>query len=88
MGVNKYFQIAPCFRDEDARKDRTLEFYQLDLEMSFPEEKDIIEIGEEIFYDTFTKFSDKEVSARPFRQITYKDAMNIMVLINQILEIH
>ena len=75
-GVNRYFQIAPCFRDEDARKDRTLEFYQLDLEMSFPEEKDIIDVGEEIFYDVFTNFSNKKVSPRPFRQITYKDAMN------------
>ena len=76
-GVDKYFQIAPCFRDEDARKDRTLEFYQLDFEMSFPEEKDIIETGEEIFYDVFSKFSDKEVSPRPFRQIAYKDSMNM-----------
>ena len=75
-GLDKYFQIAPCFRDEDARKDRTLEFYQLDFEMSFPEEKDILDMGEEIFYDVFTKFSDKKVSKRPFRQITYKDAMN------------
>lgn len=76
-GVNKYFQIAPCFRDEDARKDRTLEFYQLDFEMSFPEEKDIIETGEEIFYEVFSKFSDKKVSERPFRQISYKDSMNM-----------
>ena len=75
-GVDKYFQIAPCFRDEDARKDRTLEFYQLDFEMSFPEEDDILEVGEEIFYDTFKKFSDKKISDRPFRRISYKDAMN------------
>ena len=76
-GVDKYFQIAPCFRDEDSRKDRTLEFYQLDFEMSFPEEKDILEIGEDILYDVFTKFSDKKVSPKPFRQISYKDAMNM-----------
>ena len=74
-GVEKYFQIAPCFRDEDARADRTLEFYQLDLEMSFVTEEDVLSIGEEIFYDTFTKFSDKKVSPRPFRRIVYKDAM-------------
>ncbi len=74
-GFEKYFQIAPCFRDEDARADRTLEFYQLDLEMSFVEEEEILNIGEEIFYDTFTKFSDKIVSPRPFRRIAYKDAM-------------
>ena len=74
-GFEKYFQIAPCFRDEDARADRTLEFYQLDLEMSFVEEDEVLEIGEEIFYDTFTKFSDKKVSPRPFRRIAYRDAM-------------
>ena len=76
-GMDKYFQIAPCFRDEDARADRTLGFYQLDLEMSFVEEDEILNVGEEIFYDTFTKFSDKEVSPRPFRRIAYRDAMEM-----------
>ena len=75
-GVDKYFQVAPCFRDEDSRKDRTLEFYQLDLEMSYPEEDDILEVGEEIFCDVFTNFSNKEVSQRPFRRLTYKEAMD------------
>ena len=75
-GISKYFQVAPCFRDEDARKDRTLEFYQLDLEMCFSEEEDILKVGEEIFYSTFTKFSNKEVSTVPFRRIAYRDAMN------------
>ncbi len=74
-GFERYFQIAPCFRDEDARADRTLEFYQLDLEMSYVEEDEILEVGEEIFYDTFKKFSNKEVSPRPFRRIAYRDAM-------------
>ena len=74
-GFDKYFQIAPCFRDEDCRADRTLEFYQLDFEMSFADEEDVYNIGEEIFYDTFTKFSDREVSPRPFQRIDYKDAM-------------
>lgn len=74
-GVDKYFQIAPCFRDEDTRRDRTLEFYQLDLEMSYVTEDDVLEIGEEIFYDTFTKFSQKEVSPRPFRRISFQEAM-------------
>ncbi len=74
-GFSKYFQIAPCFRDEDARADRTLEFYQLDLEMSFVNEEDVLKVGEEIFYDVFTKFSNKEVSKPPFRRIAYKDAM-------------
>ena len=76
-GMGKYFQIAPCFRDEDARADRTLEFYQLDLEMSFVEEDEVLEVGESIFYDTFTKFSNKEVSKPPFRRISYRDAMEM-----------
>ena len=76
-GFNKYFQIAPCFRDEDPRADRTLEFYQLDLEMSFVEEDDVLAIGEEIFYDTFSKFSNKKVSPRPFRRIAYNDAIDM-----------
>lgn len=75
-GVDKYFQVAPCFRDEDSRKDRTLEFYQLDMEMSYVTEEDVLEVGEEIFYDVFTNFSNKEVSDRPFRRISYKDAMD------------
>ena len=72
---DKYYQVAPCFRDEDCRSDRTLEFYQLDLEMGFATEEDVYEVGEEIFYDTFTKFSNREVSPRPFRRIAYRDAM-------------
>ena len=75
-GFDKYFQIAPCFRDEDGRKDRTLEFYQLDFEMSYVTEDDILEIGEDIYYETFTKFSNKEVSPKPFRRIPYFEAMN------------
>ena len=76
-GMGKYFQIAPCFRDEDARADRTLEFYQLDMEMSFVEEDEVLKVGESIFYDTFTKFSNKEVSKPPFRRISYRDAMEM-----------
>jgi aspartyl-tRNA synthetase len=44
-GFNKYYQIAPCFRDEDCRSDRTLEFYQLDLEMSYVEEDEVLEVA-------------------------------------------
>ena len=76
-GFDKYFQIAPCFRDEDGRKDRTLEFYQLDFEMSYVTEEDILEIGSDIYYDVFSKFSNKKVNEKPFRQISYKDAMNM-----------
>ena len=74
-GFNRYFQIAPCFRDEDCRADRTLEFYQLDFEMSFATEEDVYEVGETVFYNTFKEFGNKEVSERPFRRIAYKDAM-------------
>ena len=75
-GIKSYFQIAPCFRDEDSRSDRTLEFYQLDLEMSFVTEEEVLQIGEDIFYDVFTKFSDKEVSSKPFVRFTYEEAMD------------
>ena len=75
-GFNKYFQIAPCFRDEDPRSDRLYgEFYQLDFEMSFATDEDVYKIGEKVFYDIFSKFSDKEVSPLPFRRIKYKDAI-------------
>ncbi len=75
-GFDRYFQIAPCFRDEDPRSDRLYgEFYQLDLEMSFATDEDVYEVGEKIFYDIFTHFSDKEVSPRPFRRIPYREAM-------------
>lgn len=74
-GLQAYFQIAPCFRDEDARSDRTLEFYQLDLEMSYVTEEEVLELGEDLFHSVFTKFSDKEVSPKPFRRISYTDAM-------------
>ena len=74
-GFNRYFQIAPCFRDEDCRADRTLEFYQLDLEMSFATEEDVFEVGQKIFYETFKKFGDKEVSPIPFKRISWSEAM-------------
>lgn len=74
-GFNRYFQIAPCFRDEDCRADRTLEFYQLDFEMSFATDEDVYEVGEKVFYDIFTHFGKKEVSPRPFRRIPFKEAM-------------
>jgi aspartyl-tRNA synthetase len=75
-GFDRYFQIAPCFRDEDPRSDRLYgEFYQLDLEMCFATEEDVYEVGERVFYDTFKKFGCHEVSERPFRRIPYKEAM-------------
>ena len=76
-GIDKYFQVAPCFRDEDARSDRTLEFYQLDLEMSFITEEEVLLLGEEIFHSVFTKYSDKKVTPKPFRRISYNDSMEM-----------
>ena len=76
-GLDKYFQVAPCFRDEDARSDRTLEFYQLDLEMSYIEEEEVLELGETLFYDVFKKYSGKVVSPKPFRRISYTDSMEM-----------
>ena len=75
-GFNKYFQIAPCFRDEDPRSDRLYgEFYQLDFEMSFVTEEDVYDVGQKVFYDVFSKFGNKEVSPIPFRRIAYNDAI-------------
>ena len=75
-GFDKYFQVAPCFRDEDARADRVYgEFYQLDMEMAFAEQEDIYALGEEIFTDVFSCFSDKQVSNKPFRRIPYRESM-------------
>jgi aspartyl-tRNA synthetase len=75
-GFDRYFQIAPCFRDEDARGDRSPgEFYQLDFEMAFAEQEDVLKVAETVLSDAFTSFSDKPVSKAPFRRITYREAM-------------
>ena len=76
-GFDRYFQIAPCFRDEDGRADRSPgEHYQLDMEMSFVEENDIFKVVEPIFYELFKKFgAGKTVNKNPFPRITYKDSM-------------
>ena len=75
-GFDKYFQIAPCFRDEDARADRSPgEFYQLDFEMAFADQEDVLAVAEEVLYETFVKFSDKQVSKPPFKRFTYQEAM-------------
>ena len=74
---DKYFQIAPCFRDEDARADRSPgEFYQLDFEMAFAEQEDVLSEIEPVISEIFKEFSDKKVSNIPFRRITYKDSIN------------
>ena len=75
-GFDKYFQIAPCFRDEDARADRSPgEFYQLDFEMAFATQEDVFAAAEEVLYATFKKFSDKEISKPPFRRISFAESM-------------
>ena len=76
-GFDKYFQIAPCFRDEDGRADRSPgEHYQLDMEMAFVEQEDVLKQVEPIFYEIFTKFSKgKNVNTTPFPRITYKESI-------------
>ena len=75
-GFDKYFQIAPCFRDEDARADRSPgEFYQLDLEMSFVEQEDVFKVVEKLLVNTFKKFSDKKLMTDPFPRISYSEAL-------------
>lgn len=74
-GIDQYFQIAPCFRDEDPRADRTLEFYQLDIERAFAEIDELYELGEDIYCDIFTKFSNKKIVETKFPRIPYREAM-------------
>jgi len=75
-GFDKYFQIAPCFRDEDARADRSPgEFYQLDLEMSFVEQEDIFQVVEKLIVNVFKNFSSKKLMYEKFPRIPYDESM-------------
>ena len=75
-GFNKYFQIAPCFRDEDPRADRAPgEFYQLDFEMSFATQDDVLTVMEQVATHTFKKHTTWKVDEGPFIRIPYKEAM-------------
>ena len=75
-GFDKYYQIAPCFRDEDARADRSPgEFYQLDFEMAFSTQEEVLKVCEDVVSDIFRTFTDKKVTDTPFRCIPYREAM-------------
>ena len=75
-GFDRYFQIAPCFRDEDSRADRSPgEFYQLDVEMSFAEQEDVFQVIEQVFVELFTEFAPDRETTSPFPRITYRDAL-------------
>jgi aspartyl-tRNA synthetase len=75
-GFDKYFQIAPCFRDEDARADRSPgEFYQLDLEMSFVEQEDVFQVVEKLMISLFKNFSSKKLLHEKFPRISYEEVM-------------
>jgi len=75
-GFDRYFQIAPCFRDEDLRADRSLEFYQLDVEMSFVTQDDVLAAIEPVLHGVFDEFKgDKTVSAYPFVRIPYRESI-------------
>ncbi len=75
-GFDRYFQIAPCFRDEDPRADRSPgEFYQCDMEMSFVEQEDVFAVGEQLMYTLFKRFTDFEVTPAPFPRIKYNDSI-------------
>ena len=75
-GFDKYFQIAPCFRDEDARSDRLYgEFYQLDFEMAFATEEDVLELGEKVFRNIFNEFGKTKLDDAPFTRLSFKESM-------------
>ncbi len=75
-GFDRYFQIAPCFRDEDLRADRSLEFYQLDVEMSFVTQEDVFAAIEPVMHGVFEEFAGgKPVTPYPFPRIPYREAM-------------
>ncbi len=75
-GLDKYYQIARCFRDEDQRADRQPEFTQLDLEMSFVEQEDVLQLTEELFTALVGEVSSKRLLFKPFPRLRYEEAMD------------
>ena len=73
-GLEKYFQFAKCFRDEDLRSDRQLEFTQLDIEASFYQEEEVISLVEELMKNVFLDVLKLEIKA-PFKRISYQEAL-------------
>jgi len=74
-GLERYFQIARCFRDEDLRADRQLEFTQLDLELSFTTQEEILGLTEELFTELVETLTDKNISQKPFPRLDYQEAI-------------
>jgi aspartyl-tRNA synthetase len=76
-GMDRYFQIAPCFRDEDARADRSPgEFYQIDMEMSFMTQSEILDLIESMFTEMIeTIFPEKKLTFKPFPRLNYDEVM-------------
>ncbi len=75
-GFEKYFQVARCFRDEDTRGDRQPEFTQVDMEMSFVSQEDVMQINEKLIVDLVkTLYPEKEIQVLPFPRLSYKEAM-------------
>ena len=75
-GLDRYFQIARCFRDEDLRANRSVEFTQLDLEMSFVDQRDVLDLCEGLFTGLTESLSTKRVLDRPWRRLTWEEAMD------------
>jgi aspartyl-tRNA synthetase len=75
-GLDRYYQIARCFRDEAQRADRQPEFTQLDIEMSFVDEQDIMSLMEQLYIELTTELSDKQILQTPFPRLTYKESMD------------
>ena len=76
-GYDRYFQIARCFRDEAQRADRQPEFTQLDIEMAFVREEDIMQLGESLFTELTEKYTSKPIQEKPFPRISYADSMRL-----------